>query len=166
MADTTIPTNDRENLVIAVMGAMGMGTLVSNRPFNWGTLFPSPHTHTYLVYAFLLSCRYLALDSLRHFLAHRQPVTRTILDATKPWRLPPVDRNVHIVDTPGMCDSSFGDRNNAEEIVRFFKTLSYGVSAFIIVFNVCIRIHPLNERRTHVISQKGGSLIKVEKIDA
>ncbi|KAG9066243.1 Cytosolic seryl-tRNA synthetase [Linnemannia hyalina] len=63
-------------------------------------------------------------------------VTKQIGSCVRPWRLPDVRRMVHIVDTPGMCESTYKDVENVHLMVEFFKRLSHGVSAFILVFNI------------------------------
>ncbi|KAG0222571.1 hypothetical protein BGX31_009010 [Mortierella sp. GBA43] len=45
-------------------------------------------------------------------------------------------RTVHIVDTPGMCETTYKDIENVQLMVDFFKSLSHGVSAFMLVFNI------------------------------
>ncbi|KAI9307994.1 P-loop containing nucleoside triphosphate hydrolase protein [Cunninghamella echinulata] len=45
-------------------------------------------------------------------------------------------RYVHLIDTPGLCDSNAQDRRTVNEMVRYFKSLANGVSAFLLVFNI------------------------------
>ncbi|KAG0264729.1 Cytosolic seryl-tRNA synthetase [Mortierella polycephala] len=63
-------------------------------------------------------------------------VTQQIGSCVRHWKLPEVGRTVHIVDTPGMCESTYKDVENVHLMVEFFKTLSHGVSAFVLVFNI------------------------------
>lgn len=52
------------------------------------------------------------------------------------WKYIPTTKYVHLVDTPGLCASSARDRQNVQEMVRYFKSLAYGVSAFLLVFDI------------------------------
>ncbi|KAG2177993.1 hypothetical protein INT43_003246 [Umbelopsis isabellina] len=65
-----------------------------------------------------------------------EPITRHVEAVMRPWSNPPVSRYCQLIDTPGMCDSSARDRANMQECVRYFKSLSFGVSAFLLVFNI------------------------------
>ncbi|KAI9319692.1 P-loop containing nucleoside triphosphate hydrolase protein [Dichotomocladium elegans] len=42
----------------------------------------------------------------------------------------------HMIDTPGLCASSATDRQNVNEMVKYFKSLAFGVSAFLLVFDI------------------------------
>ncbi|KAI9276770.1 P-loop containing nucleoside triphosphate hydrolase protein [Phascolomyces articulosus] len=56
----------------------------------------------------------------------------------KTWQYIPnnVTKYVHMIDTPGLCDTSARDRQNVQEMVRYFKSLAFGVSSFLLVFDI------------------------------
>ncbi|KAI9487973.1 hypothetical protein BDB00DRAFT_850895 [Zychaea mexicana] len=54
----------------------------------------------------------------------------------RPWQYAPVTKYVHMIDTPGLCDTSARDRQNVQEMVRYFKSLAFGVSSFFLVFDI------------------------------
>ncbi|CDS04100.1 hypothetical protein LRAMOSA07055 [Lichtheimia ramosa] len=62
--------------------------------------------------------------------------TTTIASVVRSWKYIPTTKYVHLVDTPGLCASSARDRQNVQEMVRYFKSLAYGVSAFLLVFDI------------------------------
>ncbi|KAF9978754.1 GTPase IMAP member 7 [Modicella reniformis] len=102
--------NDENNIVLAVMGAVGNGKSSTLNSIIQEPLFASGRAVG--------------------------PVTKQIGNCLRYWRLPKVGRTVHIVDTPGICDSTYKDVANVHLMVEFFKSLSHGVSAFVLVFNV------------------------------
>ncbi|ORZ17678.1 P-loop containing nucleoside triphosphate hydrolase protein [Absidia repens] len=62
--------------------------------------------------------------------------TQTVRGEVRPWAFVPGKRYVHLIDTPGLCDSTSQDRHTVAEMVRYFKSLANGVSAFLLVFNI------------------------------
>ncbi|KAF9314863.1 hypothetical protein BG000_010655 [Podila horticola] len=102
--------NDANNIVLAVLGAVGNGKSSTLNSIIQEPLFQSGRAVG--------------------------PVTQRIGSCVRHWKLPEVGRTVHIVDTPGMCDSTYKDVENVHLMVEFFKTLSHGVSAFVLVFNI------------------------------
>ncbi|GAB5586661.1 hypothetical protein Unana1_01561 [Umbelopsis nana] len=65
-----------------------------------------------------------------------EPITKHVEAVLRPWSNPPISRYCQFIDTPGMCDSTARDRQNMQECVRYFKSLAFGVSAFLLVFNI------------------------------
>ncbi|CAO3624913.1 unnamed protein product [Cunninghamella blakesleeana] len=62
--------------------------------------------------------------------------THTVQGEVRQWAFVPGTRYVHLIDTPGLCDSTAQDRRTVNEMVRYFKSLANGVSAFLLVFNI------------------------------
>ncbi|SAM01274.1 hypothetical protein [Absidia glauca] len=62
--------------------------------------------------------------------------THTVQGEVRPWAFLPGKRYAHLIDTPGLCDSAGQDRHIIAEMVRYFKSLANGVSAFLLVFNI------------------------------
>jgi hypothetical protein len=54
----------------------------------------------------------------------------------KEWKYVPNIRHCHLIDTPGLIDSTVIDRHTVQEMTRYFKSLVYGVSSFFLVFNI------------------------------
>ncbi|KAF9350069.1 hypothetical protein BGX26_011701 [Mortierella sp. AD094] len=102
--------NDANNIILAVLGAVGNGKSSTLNSIIQEPLFQSGR----------------AVGA----------VTQQIGSCVRHWKLPEVGRTVHIVDTPGMCESTYKDVENVHLMVEFFKTLSHGVSAFVLVFNI------------------------------
>ncbi|KAI8073019.1 P-loop containing nucleoside triphosphate hydrolase protein [Gongronella butleri] len=55
--------------------------------------------------------------------------------AIRPWAYVTGTRYAHLIDTPGLSDSMRHDRQTVQEMVKYFRQLENGVSAFLLVFN-------------------------------
>ncbi|CAO3667911.1 hypothetical protein G6F70_004389 [Rhizopus microsporus] len=62
--------------------------------------------------------------------------TQHVNGITKEWKFAPSLQYCHLIDTPGLIDSSVHDRQSIQEMIKYFKSLQYGVSAFFLVFNI------------------------------
>ncbi|KAI8880501.1 P-loop containing nucleoside triphosphate hydrolase protein, partial [Backusella circina FSU 941] len=62
--------------------------------------------------------------------------TKKVNGVVKEWKYVPNVRYCHLIDTPGLIDSTVIDRHTVQEMTRYFKSLVYGVSAFFLVFNI------------------------------
>ncbi|KAI8339233.1 P-loop containing nucleoside triphosphate hydrolase protein [Chlamydoabsidia padenii] len=62
--------------------------------------------------------------------------THIVQGEVRPWAFVSGKRYVYMIDTPGLCDSITQDRHTVAEMVNYFKSLSNGVSAFLLVFNI------------------------------
>ncbi|RCH93459.1 hypothetical protein CU097_011143 [Rhizopus azygosporus] len=62
--------------------------------------------------------------------------TQQVDGITKEWKFAPSLQYCHLIDTPGLIDSSVHDRQSIQEMIKYFKSLQYGVSAFFLVFNI------------------------------
>jgi predicted GTPase len=65
-----------------------------------------------------------------------QLTTQQVNGITKEWKFAPSLQYCHLIDTPGLIDSSVHDRQSIQEMIKYFKSLQYGVSAFFLVFNI------------------------------
>jgi GTP1/Obg family GTP-binding protein len=59
-----------------------------------------------------------------------------VVGVVKEWKYVPNVRHCHLIDTPGLIDSTVIDRHTVQEMTRYFKSLVYGVSSFFLVFNI------------------------------
>ncbi|ORX60542.1 P-loop containing nucleoside triphosphate hydrolase protein [Hesseltinella vesiculosa] len=53
----------------------------------------------------------------------------------RPWAYIQGTRYAHLIDTPGLSDYLRHDRHTVQEMVKYFRKLENGVSAFLLVFN-------------------------------
>ncbi|KAI9487594.1 MAG: P-loop containing nucleoside triphosphate hydrolase protein [Benjaminiella poitrasii] len=62
--------------------------------------------------------------------------TKSVKGITKEWKFVPSLKYCHLIDTPGLIDSSVQDRQVIQEMTKYFKSLQHGISAFFLVFNI------------------------------
>ncbi|ORZ02899.1 P-loop containing nucleoside triphosphate hydrolase protein [Syncephalastrum racemosum] len=100
---------DPETLVVSALGAVGVGKSSLLNAIAGERLFDVGDTYA---------------------------TTQEIQGEVRPWKYAPTTKYAHLIDTPGLCDSLAHDRQNVQEMVRYFKTLAYGVSSFLLVFDI------------------------------
>ncbi|KAF7728898.1 hypothetical protein EC973_005293 [Apophysomyces ossiformis] len=79
--------------------------------------------------------------------------TVAVRGEVREWKNAPIPKNVHLIDTPGLSDSVY-DRQAVQEMIRYFKTLQYGVSSFLLVFSIDdIRLDAYTQNMLHLFQQ-------------